>query len=46
VVHGLRGRASNRKVAAQTQERTIELLKRPEWHDFASEQLARSFNPE
>ena len=45
VVHGLRGRASNRKVAAQTQERTIELLKRPEWHDFgptfASEQLAK-----
>jgi transposase len=26
-VHGLRGRASNRKIAAQTQQRTIELLK-------------------
>ncbi len=45
VVHGLRGRASNRKIATQTQKRTIELLKQPEWHDFgptfASEQLAK-----
>ena len=45
VVHGLRGRASNRKIAPQTQRRTIELLKQPDWHDFgptfASEQLAR-----
>jgi transposase len=44
-VHGLRGRASNRKIAAQTQQRTIELLKQPNWHDFgptfASEQLAK-----
>src|ERR1700689_4907838 len=44
-VHGLRGRASNRKIAAQTQQRTIELLKQPDWHDFgptfASEQLAK-----
>jgi len=44
-VHGLRGRASNRKIAAQTQQRTIELLKQPSWHDFgptfASEQLAK-----
>jgi transposase len=44
-VHGLRGRASNRKIAAETQQRTIELLKQPDWHDFgptfASEQLAK-----
>jgi transposase len=45
VVHGLRGRASNRKIAAQTQSRAIELVKQPDWHDFgpsfASEQLAK-----
>jgi hypothetical protein len=41
----LRGRSSNRKIAAQTQQRTIELLKQPDWHDFgptfASQQLAK-----
>lgn len=45
VVHGLRGRASNRKIAAPTRRRTIALLKQPDWHDFgptfASEQLAK-----
>src|ERR1035437_3368918 len=45
VVHGLRGRSSNRQIDAQTQERAIVLLKQPEWHDFgptfASEQLAK-----
>jgi hypothetical protein len=45
VVHGLRGRASNRRLDAQTQARAIALLKQPEWHDFgptfASEQLAK-----
>jgi transposase len=45
VVHGLRGRASNRKVPPQTQKRTIELLRQPDWHDFgptfASQQLAK-----
>lgn len=45
VVHGLRGRASNRKIATQTQKRAIELLQQPDWHDFgptfASEQLAK-----
>jgi hypothetical protein len=45
VVHGLRGRSSNRRIDAQTQARSIELLKQPEWHDFgptfASEQLAK-----
>src|ERR1035437_10105772 len=45
VVHGLRGRVSNRQIDAQTQARAIVLLKQPEWHDFgptfASEQLAK-----
>src|SRR3954469_13093515 len=45
VVHGLRGRPSNRRIDEQTQARAIELLKQPEWHDFgptfASEQLAK-----
>jgi transposase len=45
VVHGLRGRASNHKITAETQQRTIELLRQPDWHDFgptfASEQLAK-----
>jgi hypothetical protein len=45
VVHGLRGRASNRKIATQTQKRAIQLLQQPDWHDFgptyASEQLAK-----
>lgn len=45
VVHGLRGRSSNRRIDEQTQARSIKLLKQPEWHDFgptfASEQLAK-----
>ena len=45
VVHGLRGRGSNRKIAARVQAQAIEILKQPEWHDFgptfAAEQLAR-----
>lgn len=45
VVHGLRGRASNRKIASQTQARALEVLRQPEWHDFgptfAAEQLAQ-----
>ena len=45
VVHGLRGRASNRKIATQTQKRALQLLQQPDWHDFgptfASEQLAK-----
>jgi transposase len=45
VVHGLRGRASNRKIATHTQKRAIEFLQQPDWHDFgptfASEQLAK-----
>jgi transposase len=45
VVHGLRGRASNRKISGRVQNRAIGILKQPDWHDFgptfASEQLAK-----
>jgi len=45
VVHGLRGRPSNRKLAAETQRQALAILKRPDWHDFgptfAAEQLAK-----
>ena len=45
VVHGLRGRTSNRKITARVQVRALEILQQPDWHDFgptfASEQLAK-----
>jgi transposase len=45
VVHGLRGRPSNRRLSAATQRQALAILKQPEWHDFgptfASEQLAK-----
>jgi transposase len=45
VVHGLRGRASNRKIPADARAWVLDLLKQPDWHDFgptfASEQLAQ-----
>jgi predicted DNA-binding protein (UPF0251 family) len=45
VVHGLRGRASNRKIATKVQTQAMRILKQPDWHDFgptfASEQLAK-----
>jgi transposase len=45
VVHGLRGRPSNRKLPAETQRQAVTLLKQPDWHDFgptfASQQLAK-----
>lgn len=45
VVHGLRGRASNRKLPAKTQRQALAILKQPEWQDFgptfAAEQLAK-----
>ena len=45
VLHGLRGRVSNRKIAAKVQAQAIRILKQPDWHDFgptfASEQLAK-----
>jgi DNA-binding Lrp family transcriptional regulator len=49
VVHGLRGRASKRRIDAKIQAQTLEILKTPEWHDFgptfASEQLAKRHHP-
>src|SRR5216683_5601230 len=45
VVHGLRGRPSNRKIAEALQRQALKILQQPEWHDFgptfASEQLAK-----
>jgi transposase len=45
VLHGLRGRASNRKISANTQKKAMEALADPDWHDFgptfAAEQLAQ-----
>jgi transposase len=45
VVHGLRGRSSNRKIATKIEAQAIEILKQPEWHDFgptfAAEQLGK-----
>jgi transposase len=45
VVHGLRGRASNRKVPAKTQKQVLAILGEPDWQDFgptfAAQQLAK-----
>jgi hypothetical protein len=45
VVHGLRGRRSNRKLPAKTQRQALAILKQPDWHDFgptfAAEQLGK-----
>ena len=45
VLHGLRGRASNRKLPETIQAQAMALLREPEWHDFgptyASQQLAK-----
>src|SRR6202163_4851149 len=45
VVHGLRGRSSNRKLSGQTKKQALAILKQPDWHDFgptfAAEQLAK-----
>lgn len=50
VVHGLRGRPSNRKLPEETRRQALAILKKPEWHDFgptfASEQLAKRHNIE
>jgi predicted ArsR family transcriptional regulator len=47
VVHGLRGRPSNRRLSDETQRQALAILKQPEWHDFgptfASEQLAKRY---
>lgn len=48
VIHGLRGRASNRRIDDKIQQDTMKILKLPDWHDFgptfASEQLAKRHN--
>lgn len=45
VVHGLRGRESNRRIAEEIKARAMEVVKSPDWHDFgptfASQQLAK-----
>ena len=45
VVHGLRGRPSNRRIDEKIRERAMGIVKSPDWHDFrptfASEQLAK-----
>ena len=45
VVHGLRGRPSNRRLSAATQRQALAILKQPDWQDFgptfAAEQLAK-----
>jgi hypothetical protein len=45
VIHGLRGRPSNRKLPAETQRQALAILKQPDWHDFgptfAAEQLTK-----
>src|SRR3954453_8818896 len=45
VVHGLRGRTSNRKLSDKTQRQALAILRKPDWHDFgptfAAEQLAK-----
>jgi transposase len=45
VVHGLKGKASNRKIGGEVRTRAMQALQHPDWHDFAptfaAEQLAR-----
>jgi transposase len=47
VVHGLRGRPSNRMLSAKIQRQALAILKQPDWHDFgptfAAEQLAKQY---
>jgi len=44
VVHGLRGRPSNRELPEKTKRQALGILKQPDWQDFgptfAAEQLA------
>ena len=45
VLHGLRGRESNRRIAGEVKARAMEIVKSPDWHDFgptfACQQLAK-----
>ena len=47
VVHGLRGRASNRKIDGKVKAQALKILKQAEWYDFgptfAAEQLAKRY---
>src|SRR5262245_33260130 len=47
VVHGLRGKASNRKIGAEVRSQAMQALQHPDWHDFAptfaAEQLAKQY---
>ena len=47
VVHGLRGRISNRRIDEEIRKRAMEIVRSPDWHDFqptfASEQLAKRY---
>ena len=36
VVHGLRGKASNRRIGEESRLKAIEVLKQPDWHDFGA----------
>ena len=50
VIHGLRGRESNRRFDDKIRGQAMEFMKQPDWHDFgptfASEQLAKRHNIE
>lgn len=45
VIHGLRGRESNRRIDDKIRAQALEILKLPDWHDFgptfAAEQLSK-----
>src|SRR5690349_16484216 len=45
VVHGLRGRPSNRKLSEEIRRQALAIVKQPDWHDFgptfAAEQLSK-----
>src|ERR1039458_3721655 len=40
VVHGLRGRPSNRKLPTKTQRQAMVILEQPEWHDLPATPVA------
>ena len=45
VVHGLRGRTSNRRLSVATRPQAMTILRQPDWHDFgptfAAQELAK-----
>ena len=47
VVHGLRGRPSNRRIDGKTKSKVMKVLRQRDWHDFgptfASEQLVKRY---